>query len=203
MEEMLYDSIIDNNTTAEEKTIVYNEDKSETYYLEDLDLNKGRLEIRYEVIHHEAIEAIEEISHYEVVAEYPNGGKDVEKIIDSPGKEGKEAYDETVEYQVWIPYTETDIRLREIEEELKNFKEMLTNTDYQAIKYAEGWYTEEKYAPIKEDREGWRQNIRALEKEQAILLGLPYEEEEEEETVTSNLHENELPEEIEMVETEA
>lgn len=196
MEEMLYDSIIDNDATKEEKTIVYNEDKSEIYYLEDLDLNKGRLEVKTETIHHEAIEEIEEISHYEIIAEYPNGGKDVERVIDQPGQQGRDAYDEIVEYQIWLPYTETDIRLKEIEEELKDFKEMLTNTDYQAIKYAEGWYTEEEYTPIKEEREYWRNNIRELEKEQALLNGEEIIEEEIIENYTN-------PEGGQVVETEA
>ena len=31
-------------------------------------------------------EYIPEVSHYETIAEYPNGGKDVIKIIDEPGQ---------------------------------------------------------------------------------------------------------------------
>lgn len=46
------------------------------------------------VQHHEATEAVEEVSHYVVVREYPNGGKDVEKVVDIPGVEAKEAWDE-------------------------------------------------------------------------------------------------------------
>lgn len=203
MEEMLLHDSIKNNDTIENetKTIVYNEDKSETYYLEDLDLNKGKLETRYETIHHEAIEAIEEISHYEVIAEYPNGGKDVEKVIDKPGQEGKEAYDEQVEYQVYIPYTETDIRLSQIEIELKQYQEWLTSTDYKAIKYLEGWYTFEEYTPIRDERENWRFNIRKLEQERAMLKGEEYEE-----VLPSVLHLNNLvptiTEEEEIAETE-
>ena len=39
----------------------------------------------------------------------------------------------------------------------------LTSTDYQAIKYSEGWFTEEEYAPIKQHREELREKIRQLE----------------------------------------
>lgn len=188
-EMLLYDSIIDNDTKKEqeEKVVIYNEDKSETYNLDDLDLNKGRLEIRTEVIHHEAVAAVEEVSHYEVIAEYPNGGKDVEKVIDKPGQEAKAAYDETVEYQVYIPYSETDIRLAEIEVELAQFEQWLAETDYKAIKYLEGWYTFEEYIPIRDERENWRFNIRLLEQEKAKLNGREYEE-----VVPSTLHLNNL-----------
>ena len=44
-------------------------------------------------------------------------------------------------------------------------KRKLTATDYLAIKYAEGALTEEEYAPIKAQRQAWRDEINALEKE--------------------------------------
>ena len=42
-------------------------------------------------------------------------------------------------------------------------KAQLAATDYKAIKFAEGCYTEEEYAPIKAEREQLREQIRALE----------------------------------------
>ena len=42
-------------------------------------------------------------------------------------------------------------------------KRNLTKTDYQAIKYAEGFITETDYAPIKAQRQAWRDEINALE----------------------------------------
>lgn len=44
-------------------------------------------------------------------------------------------------------------------------KKNLINTDYQAIKYAEGLLTEEQYAPIKAQRQSWRDEINELENE--------------------------------------
>lgn len=41
----------------------------------------------------------------------------------------------------------------------------LSTTDYEAIKYAEGWFTEEEYQPIKEERENIRIQIRSLEED--------------------------------------
>ena len=43
-------------------------------------------------------------------------------------------------------------------------KEELGKTDYQAIKFAEGWLTEEEYAPIKAQRQAHREEINQLEK---------------------------------------
>ena len=51
----------------------------------------------------------------------------------------------------------------EIIKEVQRLKTELASTDYQAIKYAEGWYTEEEYAPIRATRESLREQIRALE----------------------------------------
>lgn len=45
-------------------------------------------------------------------------------------------------------------------DELKN---RLASTDYQAIKYAEGYLTEGEYAETKAQRQAWRDEINALE----------------------------------------
>lgn len=54
------------------------------------------------------------------------------------------------------------------EQKIKNtkiaeLKYKLIETDYQAIKYAEGQLTEEEYAPIKTERQKWREEINLLE----------------------------------------
>ena len=48
---------------------------------------------------------------------------------------------------------------------IEELKYKLLQTDYQAIKYAEGELTEEEYAPIKEQRRQWRAEINELENE--------------------------------------
>jgi hypothetical protein len=53
-----------------------------------------------------------------------------------------------------------------IEEEISILKNHLQATDYQAIKYAEGWLTAEEYEPIKAQRQQWREEINRLETEQ-------------------------------------
>lgn len=46
---------------------------------------------------------------------------------------------------------------------MKELKAKLAGTDYQAIKYAEGLLTEEEYAPIKAQRQAWRDEINQLQ----------------------------------------
>lgn len=70
-------------------------------------------------IHHEAIEETKEIGHYEVIAEYPNGGKDVAWIIDVPGTEAKEAWDEYEDIQRYVLYTEEELAARDAEKKAK------------------------------------------------------------------------------------
>ena len=76
-------------------------------------------------IHHEAIEEIKEVGHYEVIAEYPNGGKDVVWIIDVPGTEAKEAWDEYEDIQRYILYTEEELAARDAEKKAKEEEAML------------------------------------------------------------------------------
>lgn len=49
--------------------------------------------------------------------------------------------------------------------EIAQLKNQLLATDYKAIKYAEGAFTEEEYAPIKAQRQAWRARINELESE--------------------------------------
>lgn len=52
---------------------------------------------------------------------------------------------------------------REKAKQIASLKKQLAETDYQAIKYAEGWITEEEYAPIKAARQALRDQINELE----------------------------------------
>ena len=82
--------------------------------LENPDLSLGNLtEDKILIAHHEPVEAVEEQWHYETVAEYPHGGKDVAKVIDAPGVEAKDAWDEYETVQRYVPYTEEELAAME------------------------------------------------------------------------------------------
>ena len=54
----------------------------------------------------ETLPAQEEKSHYEVVREYENGGKDVKKVIDVEGREETKVYEDI---KVYVPYTTKEL----------------------------------------------------------------------------------------------
>lgn len=111
---------------------VYNENKTEV--LETYDLELGYLKpdkILKE--HHEAIPEVPAITietkvaeltanggkvgeiggkHYKVIEEFPNGGKTVEEIKETPAIPAKEAYDEYEDIKVYIPYTAEELAER-------------------------------------------------------------------------------------------
>lgn len=73
------------------------------------DLSIGYLKNDTLVVHHDAVDYVKEESHYEVIAKYPNGGKDLKKVVDVVGTEAKDAYDENIEIQRYILYTEQEL----------------------------------------------------------------------------------------------
>lgn len=51
----------------------------------------------------------------------------------------------------------------EFQGEINALKQLLANTDYQAIKHSEGEMSEEEFAPIRKQRQVWRIRINELE----------------------------------------
>lgn len=51
----------------------------------------------------------------------------------------------------------------EIASEINAFEILLNQTDYQALKYGEGQISEADYAPIKKQRQEWRDRINELQ----------------------------------------
>lgn len=62
---------------------------------------------------HPAQDAVEELSHYETVAEYPNGGKDVRKVIDRAAVPAAPAWTEQLPIQRYIRYTAEELAAQE------------------------------------------------------------------------------------------
>ena len=83
--------------------------------VENPDLTLGYLTTSTEEITHPAVEGVEEQWHWETVTEYPNGGRDVRKVIDVPGVPAQAAWTEQVPVQRYIRYTEEELAAREKE----------------------------------------------------------------------------------------
>jgi len=58
-----------------------------------------------------------------------------------------------------------DYKVPSINKRISELKKLLKDTDYQAIKFAEGEITAEKFEPIKAQRKAWRDEINELEKQ--------------------------------------
>lgn len=54
-------------------------------------------------------------------------------------------------------------KLEQINEEINGLKQLLKNSDYKAIKYAEGEISDVEYAPTRKYRQELRDKINALE----------------------------------------
>lgn len=60
--------------------------------------------------------------------------------------------------------TAEELRAQKVAE-IEALKVKLAESDYKAIKFAEGWLSEAEYAPIKAERQELRQRINELESE--------------------------------------
>ena len=71
--------------------------------------------------------------------------------------------DGNVEYiLVFTPFSAEKLAKTEALKQIARLKELLARSDYKAVKYAEGLISEEDYAPIKAQRQLWRDEINAL-----------------------------------------
>ena len=93
--------------------------------IESPDLTLGYLTADTEEIIHPAVEGVEELFHYETVAEYPNGGKDVQKIVDRPGVQAQEEWVEKVPIRKYIRYTAEELAAQEEERKKAEAREKL------------------------------------------------------------------------------
>ena len=91
---------------------IYNEAMERIYDAEEA---LGWIERSTRTQHYPAIEAVKEVSHLEVAHVYPNGGRDMRRVIDVPAVEGREAYDEIVAIGIYHPYTEEELAAIEAE----------------------------------------------------------------------------------------
>lgn len=106
---------------------IYNENMER---IENPDLTLGYLKPGTRTVHHDTVEGVTEVWHYETIAEYPNGGKDVRKVVDVPGVEAKPAWDEDIPIQIYVPYTQEE--LDRMEEE-RNKPTQLDRIEAQAL----------------------------------------------------------------------
>ena len=77
--------------------------------VENPDLTLGYLTDDTQPLEHPAQEAVAEVAHYETVAEYPGGGKDVQRVVDVPGVPARPAWTEQLPIKRYIRYTAEEL----------------------------------------------------------------------------------------------
>ena len=128
-------------------------DQDKTQELTDYDLSLGRLqEDKLVLAHHDAVDGktveenvaaaqadgktVKQIDDvwYIVTATYENGGRDLSKVLPT---ESKDAWDETENIYVYIPYTENELAVIAANKKISEAKAYLRETDYIVLKIAE------------------------------------------------------------------
>ena len=107
---------------------IYNEQMER---IEHPDLTLGYLRPGTRTEHHEAVEGVQEVWHYETVAEYPNGGMDVRKVVDVQGVEAQAAWDEEIPIQIYAPFTQEELDRMEAERNKPTTEERIQQLEAQ------------------------------------------------------------------------
>lgn len=93
--------------------------------VENPDLTLGYLTDDTQPLEHPAQEAVAEVAHYETVAEYPSGGRDVQRVVDVPGVPARPAWTEQLPIKRYIRYTAEELAAQEEERKKQEAKEKL------------------------------------------------------------------------------
>ena len=96
--------------------------------VENPDLTLGYLTDDTQPLEHPAQEAVAEVAHYETVAEYPSGGRDVQRVVDVPGVPAKPAWTEQLPIKRYIRYPAEELAAQEEARKKQEAKDKLPET---------------------------------------------------------------------------
>ena len=96
--------------------------------MENPDLTLGYLTDDTQPLGHPAQEAVVEVAHYETVAEYPSGGRDVQRVVDVPGVPARPAWTEQLPIKRYIRYTAEELAAQEEARKKQQAREKLPDT---------------------------------------------------------------------------
>lgn len=96
--------------------------------VENPDLTLGYLTDDTQPLEHPAQEAVAEVAHYETVAEYPSGGRDVQRVVDVPGVPARPAWTEQLPIKRYIRYTAEELAAQEEARKKAEAREKLPDT---------------------------------------------------------------------------
>ena len=96
--------------------------------VENPDLTLGYLTDDTLPLEHPAQEAVAEVAHYETVAEYPSGGRDVQRVVDVPGIPARPAWTEQLPIKRYIRYTAEELAAQEEARKKQEARDRLPET---------------------------------------------------------------------------
>ena len=103
------------------------------------------------------------------VRETPNGKKQYVDITGFRPVTDEEIAARTQEKEQALLEKQIKDRKQELLAEIAAIRQLLDQSDYKQSKWLDGALSEEEYAPIREQRHEWREQINALEQELAAL----------------------------------
>ena len=98
--------------------------------LTEYDLSIGKLVDDIRTVHHDAVEAVEEVWHYETMNR-DGGGETGRIVIDVPGAFAQDAWDEEIPIYVYIPYTQEELAAMEAERNRPTQEERIAQLESQ------------------------------------------------------------------------
>lgn len=109
---------------------IFNQNKTKELTTEEANNELGYFtQDKLFVKHHDEIQEVKEEGHYKTIAEYPNGGKDVEWVVDIPYVAHEDAYDEYEDILVFSPFSKEELEARK-EEKYQHTVESLIRQKY-------------------------------------------------------------------------
>ena len=127
--------------------------------VENPDLELGWLKNETKTVHHDAVEGVKKVSHYEVNLK-PDGtpaiyydangkeyGRDVHEVIDVPGVQARDAYDEEVAFIRYIKYTAEELAKKKAEKEKQEERQKAVDTLPETLAALQSAQTENPPAP--------------------------------------------------------
>lgn len=138
----------------------------EKTYLFILDENGKRQATFLKGIHEKDLEALQA----KAAAEYPGATQLVGK--------GEEYFNQFAQGKLYVngqfvdepPYvpTEAELLASAKNQKLAELRKLLSDTDYKAIKFAEGAMTAQEFEPVRLKRQAWRDSYNAIEEAQTV-----------------------------------
>lgn len=98
--------------------------------LTEYDLSIGKLVDDIRTVHHDAVEAVEEVWHYETMNR-DGGGETGRIVIDVPGAFAQDAWDEEIPIQIYHPYTQEELDRIEAERNRPTMEERVAQLESQ------------------------------------------------------------------------